>query len=183
MIFFLLLLSSLAASSPGLIDAIYKYKEAKAIFISTDSFPESRPIKAALEAGFETIHGIDLHVREHLASIARFGNVPNISLYTHDSPPLLIAILARVKEPALIWLNGIRRDDLTIGGKRVHENSPLLRELAAIRTSSIHNHTLLIGDFERFPLEELYFAIRQINPNYEFFFEDEGQILGARVQK
>ncbi len=189
--FIILLLSPLLllAQPPGLFKAIKENR--KQILISTDSFSGSRPIEAALDAGFGEIHAIDLHMGEHLASIARFSNEPKIHLYQHDSPPILTAILSSIHEPVLFWFNGFRRGALTIWGKKIDEGSSILRELAVLANHPIKTHTLLIGDIESIgthlfnglKIEELIEAIRKINPKYQILFQDEGRILRATVEE
>lgn len=182
------LIFPLFSQPPNTLHTILAHKGPK-VFISTDSAPDSIPIRAAIVSGFSEIHAIDLHVQEHEMAIRRFGRMDKVHLYFHDSPPILKAILANVHSPALFWLNGFRRDALFINSRQVNEKSPLMRELAVIAEHPIHTHTILIGDIDRAgteffnntPLSEILEALFLMNPAYEISFEDQGRILVAKT--
>ncbi|HSX26200.1 MAG TPA: hypothetical protein VLE89_04245 [Chlamydiales bacterium] len=184
-----LLLFPLVALFAG--ESIQNNREGKRIFISTDSSKEAVPLESALRAGFEEIHAIDLYVEEHLATIERFGNRPNVHLYYSDSPPILIAILSSIQEPVLFWLNVFRKTPFSIWAQEMREKSPILRELAAIGNHPIKTHTILIGDahligtaaFDFLTLNQLTEEIKTINPDYEITSQDNGHILVAKVGK
>jgi hypothetical protein len=60
-----------------------------------------------------------------------------------DSADLLPGLLAGLREPALFWLDGHYSGGLTGRGPT---DTPLMRELEAIRQCGIHGHVILIDD-------------------------------------
>ena len=81
-----------------------------------------------------------------------------------DSNELLPKMLSLLTEPSLIFLDG-----------HFNNGEPLWGELEILKNHPIKNHTIIIDDFKNYfssRENELKLRLKEINPNYEFAFED-----------
>ena len=97
-------------------------------------------------------------------------------LFLGDSGEKLASIIASIDEPITFWLDAHNDNELLEFGK----NTPILRELEAIKSHPIKTHTLLIDDvrlfntttFDNIALSTILRKIYEINPKYRITFED-----------
>lgn len=119
------------------------------IFIETGTNDGGTPW--ALKDDFDELHTIELGEHQWLAAVERFRPYPHVECSFGDSADVLPTILARIDQPALIWLDGHWSGGTTARGR---EDTPVLRELAAIFATGIP-HVVLVDDarlFEGMPL-------------------------------
>src|SRR5512140_1974406 len=94
-------------------------------------------------AAFERIWTIELNAAFARRAAHRLRRYANVEVLEGDSTTVLPALLARVREPALFWLDGHWSGGLTARGEK---DTPLLAELAAIAESGVRGHVVLIDD-------------------------------------
>ncbi|MBS0626304.1 MAG: hypothetical protein JSS32_09665 [Verrucomicrobia bacterium] len=151
-------------------------------------------VERALEFGcFEQIYSIELMYRFYVYSVNLFMNKPNVKIILGDSTYILPLVLNAIDAPATFWLDGHYSGPDTAKGE---SNSPILRELEAIKNHPIKTHTILIDDANQFGLEEFDYVsqdeivakLLEINPNYEITmqerstFPDQVPVLVAHVK-
>lgn len=95
-----------------------------------------------LKDQFLELHTIELGSRQAKAARIRFANDPHVFVHQGDSTKLLPRVLSKVKEPALIWLDGHYSGPGTAQGT---ENTPAIAELRAIIADG-RPHVVLIDD-------------------------------------
>ncbi|MFY9745928.1 MAG: hypothetical protein WA891_00435 [Acidobacteriaceae bacterium] len=86
---------------------------------------------------------VELDPALHRQAQERLADRKNITLYLGDSAQWLPAILERISEPALFWLDAHSSGGATARGT---EDTPFARELDMILAHPIKNHVLLIDD-------------------------------------
>src|SRR5579862_3414123 len=145
-------------------------------FIETGSY-EGDGIQNALEAGFQDIYSIELAPHCYEFVCLRFQFLNNVHIFYGDSSYVLGDLLKKIDAPATFWLDGHYSSGKTARGE---QNTPLLKELAAIQEHPIRTHTILIddirccgtADFDFISLEEVIRIIKTINPQYLISYED-----------
>lgn len=156
-------------------------------FVETGSY-RGDGIKAALAAGFNSIHSIEITDKYFHFCCDRFRDFPQVRLYRGDSTILLGHVIAKLREPITFWLDGHwSMEDTGYGQFKF----PLLHELETIEKHPIKTHTIIIDDVRLFkeqwgiePLEVLG-RLSYINPEYKFEFYDgyiPGDVLVACVK-
>jgi hypothetical protein len=139
---------------------------------------DGRGVELALQAGFNLIHTITStppwyrRNKQHLSHL-----FPNVHFWYGDSTRMLGDVIANIHEPITILLNArYGNNPLTNEGMM-----PVLQELELIRQHPVKIHTILIDNIsegltltilENANLHHLLEKIREINPNYNFSFED-----------
>lgn len=102
------------------------------VFIETGTFLGDG-VQAALDAGFETIHSIELNDDMYRDACARFRNTPGVTIWHGDSADVLPQILERVGPVrCTLWLDAHASGPLS-GGRS--GGTPVLDELDAIAAS------------------------------------------------
>ena len=114
-----------------------------------------------------------------------------INLYLGDSATALKEILNKVDEPSTFWLDG--HGGYPGAGSGI-KNCPLYEELDAIKNHHIKNHIIMIDDLRIIKngswgtsdvnLEGVMNKLKEINPSYEFSYEDgfiENDCLVAKI--
>lgn len=145
-------------------------------FVETGTWVGNGVISAQ-QAGFAEIHSIELSERYYSYCKEMFHGAENVHLWLGDSGALLADVIRDMHEPITFWLDGHFSGNDTAQGI---ENTPILKELEAIRQHPIKTHTLLIDDvrlfgsaeFDFVPLHVIVQKIREINPNYIITFAD-----------
>jgi hypothetical protein len=171
-LFAFLALNTVEATTSAQVFAKYPNK----YFIESGSCRGDGIIKA-LQSGFAYVYSIEL--APHLYDYCRekFASCPNVILYQGDSSTVLPMLLEQIDAPATFWLDAHYSFGDTAKGDAW---TPILKELECIRQHFIKTHTILIDDirecgtknFGYVTLEEIQAKILQINPAYQFFFED-----------
>jgi hypothetical protein len=159
-------------------------------FVETGSYIGDG-IHAALTAGFQRVHSIELSPRYHGVSTRRFAGDPRVTVHLGDSSSVLAALLPSIKTPITFWLDGhYSAGDTALGAK----SCPLMEELDAIAAHPIKSHTILIDDLRcwrrddatiGFGVDEIVRKVRGVNPAYRITYEDSpicpSDILVAQV--
>jgi len=163
-------------------------KHPNPVFIETGSYIGDG-INMALMAGFSEVYSIELSPQLYNKCIIRFSGRNNVHIYQGDSTIVLKKLLPKINQRVTFWLDGHYSGPGTALGKT---NSPILQELAIIASHPIKNHTILIDDvrlfgtveFDFVDINEIVDAIRKINPNYIFYFENgyvPNDVLVAKI--
>ena len=114
---------------------------------------------AVARPSFRELHSIELDEDLHEWARWRFRHAPEIHLYRGDSADVLPEILAAVAEPCLFWLDAHESAGITARGASV---TPVLRELALIRSHGVPGHVVLIDDADAFTGADGYPSLDEI---------------------
>jgi hypothetical protein len=150
-------------------------------------------VELALSCGFEKIFSVEIEPERQSENIKKFTKeivAHKVKLYTGDSLLLFPEMVKELDKPTTFWL-----DAHVDEGKSGVKKCPLYEELETIATSPIKIHTIMIDDISYFgtknhwgdgiSLETIKEKILQINPSYNFAFEDghtPNDILVAHLQ-
>jgi hypothetical protein len=136
------------------------------VFVETGTFAGG--MIEAVKDRFEHITSIELDPGWHARAVQRFHTSPHITLLQGDSGERLQQVLDGLTEPALFWLDAHYSGPITARGV---VDSPIARELAAIRAHPVAGHVVLIDDMRDFKgrdgyptVDELVRWIRQVDP-------------------
>jgi hypothetical protein len=135
-------------------------------------------VRLALEMNFEKIFSIELDQNLQNENLIKYQNEVkqgNLKLIIGDSFVELNNAINYLDKPTTFWLDA----HVDYGPKGI-KRCPLYEELESIGKSNIKTHTVLIDDVRMFGtwwgegifIDELKARIRNINPNYNFKFED-----------
>ena len=127
---------------------------------------------------FAQIYSIELDPRLHRRAQQRFADYPHVHIVLGDSGSTLPQVLADLREPGLLWLDGHYDGSGTALGV---ECTPILRELDALAAHAVKNHVILIDDARAFgaegsgypPLEPVLQRLREINPRFTVEVRDD----------
>lgn len=140
-------------------------------------------VQAALDAGFEHVHSIELSPSLYRQARQRFMSDARVDIYLGLSTGWLPMILDHVHTPVTFWLDAHYSAGDTARGP---EMTPLLGELDIIAEHEIKEHTILIDDVRLFgtdfadvQLADVEQALTRINPAYRI--QHDGDILVAQV--
>lgn len=109
----------------------------------------------ALKDAFKEIHTIELGHDQWKAATRRFASYPHVHCLQGDSSKVLPAVLKKIREPALFWLDGHYSGGITAHGDR---STPIREELALIFADD-KPHVILVDDariFEGGPEHDMY---------------------------
>lgn len=144
------------------------------VFIETGS-NHGDGIQAALDAGFECIHSVELSPYAFGWCSHRFEKEGiRVHLSQGDSRPFLRDLLSTTTTKVTFWLDAHECGS----GVGDAKDCPLLEELQIITMHPIKEHTILIDDVrlfgsDSFPTSEMVInLLSQINPNYHISFAD-----------
>ena len=146
-------------------------------FIETGSYLGDG-IQAALTAGFQRVHSIELSPKYHAISTKRFAADPRVTVHLGDSSTTLRSLLPTIETPITFWLDGHWSEGDTALGQK---SCPLMEELDAIAAHPIKNHTILIDDLRcwksdyemiKFGVEDIRKKLLTLNPNFQLTTED-----------
>jgi predicted O-methyltransferase YrrM len=162
------------------IEYLDKYCKDKNVFVETGTYL-GETVRLAKEAGFKTIHSIELN--EDLCERAKeqFKDDPSIHIWHGDSVDCLPKILETIEGPATFWLDAHASGPLP-GGKT--GGGPVVDELRTIKElSKSREHTIFIDDRRLFGSAEwsgtkeadAMAALAEINNLYQVRYLD-GQI-------
>ena len=114
---------------------------------------------AAVKRRFDRIVSIELSPEWHARAVARFGSLRHVTLVHGDSATRLPEVLQTLREPALFWLDAHYSGPLTARGAI---DSPIVRELDAIRAHGISGHVILIDDMRDFQGRDGYPTVAEL---------------------
>jgi hypothetical protein len=92
---------------------------------------------------FEKVFTIELDPGYAARARRRLARFANVEIVEGDSARRMPEVLARVRQPALFWLDGHWSGGNTARGDK---DTPLLEELAAIEKHGVQGHVILIDD-------------------------------------
>lgn len=131
----------------------------------------------ACKDNFGHIYSVELDNKLAHTAKLKFSSFSNICIIEGDSSVELPAILEKIMEPALFWLDGHYSGGFTARGKI---NTPVLQEFTHIIRHHIKQHVILIDDArcfngtEDYPsLEELSHIVRSKLPQSVFEVRDD----------
>ena len=111
------------------------------VLIETGTF-EGEMVRKCRGA-FTRLYTIELDPTFAASAAGRLAQWPHIEVLTGDSARQLPALLRRVREPALFWLDGHYSGGATARGA---SDTPLVEELEAIAAHGVRGHVILIDD-------------------------------------
>lgn len=125
------------------IDSILEYKKKfdYGIFIETGTHKGN--MIEAMKNRFNKIYSIELGEKLYEDAQKRFSGDRHIELFKGDSGVVLPELLARIKEPAIFWLDAHYSQGETARGET---NTPIERELEVVLNHPIKNHVIMIDD-------------------------------------
>jgi len=170
-------------------EVLSKFVEKGNIFIETGTW-QGFTTALAFKIGFKKIFTIELSNKYYQDALKKFSKIKNIVCINGDSIDILPMLLKNINEKVVFWLDGHYSGEGTAKG--VFE-VPLFQELDAISKHQIKNHTILIdvvrlmnsSDWKNISIEDIKNKILQINPEYQFYFEDghvKNDILVAQTK-
>ena len=128
---------------------------------------------------FDSIYTIELAPLYYEKVQEEFKSNPTIHCYLGDSAKVLPTILPTIEGKILFWLDGHYSGGSSAKGD---SNTPILKELLAIKESGIKDAVILVDDMRIFSyqniptldetllgyptVQELFRAIKEINPDY-----------------
>lgn len=126
---------------------------------------------------FDKIYSIEISEYFYKNAKERFKNDRNVELILGDSTHKLKETLKKVKQPALLWLDGHYSGGKTSRGKL---NTPIIQELNTVFSQQIKNHVILIDDARCFNGHDDYPKINQLRklirvkaPHYKLAVEND----------
>ena len=120
-------------------------RSAYRVFIETGTYLGATTEEIA-KTGVRVIT-IELSESLHRTAVQRFADVPNVACLLGDSSKVLPGLLADLKEPAVLWLDGHYSDGITAQGDRA---TPLVEELFFVLHHEVKQHVILIDDVRLF---------------------------------
>lgn len=89
------------------------------------------------------VHSIELSEDLYVKAVERFSSYTNIFIYHGDSSEVLSAVLDKVQEPCLFWLDGHYSAGMTAKGRK---DTPIVEELSHILKRKKYDDVILIDD-------------------------------------
>ena len=122
------------------------------IFIETGTYLGDSAITAAKV--FKQVHTIELSNDLYLRATERLNVINNVCCYLGDSAEVMKDLLPKLSGRALFWLDGHYSGGITSRGAN---NTPILKELEAIRLLPSKEAVILIDDLRLFQSPKLGF--------------------------
>lgn len=153
------------------------------ILIETGTY-QGTTVEAMLEK-FKQICTIELDPELWKIMHDKFSRYSHVRVIQGNSGHVLPAILASVSQRCLFWLDGHFSGPGTARGA---VDSPIAKELDAIRSHHRNDHIILVDDARLFDgnngyltLEEIHSRLKEINPSYHVRVVDD--IIQAYLPK
>lgn len=135
----------------------YQRRFGPRVFVETGTFAGG--MIDAVQDRFERVVSIELDPGWHARAVQRFRANTHITLLQGDSGVRLQEVLDSLREPALFWLDAHYSGPVTARGA---VDSPIIRELAAIRAHPVAGHVVLIDDMRDFRGNEGYPTVDEL---------------------
>jgi len=138
---------------------------------------------------FRSIISIELSPKLAERARHRFAAEPAVQILEGDSSEMLATIVPTLHERGFFWLDGHYSHTCTVNGEKLEtargaEETPVLKELAAVLADKRHDHVIVIDDARLFTGEGQYPTRRAIsrlagsyNRGYAIRREDDMIIL------
>lgn len=153
-------------------------------------FVEKHRLKVMVETGtykgdmiramsdiFDLIYSIELSDSLYKQACQKFRHRSHIHLFQGDSGEEITKVLAKLKQPALFWLDGHYSAGTTAKGTL---NTPISKELQHVLTHPVAGHVILIDDARLFngandypTVETLRAEVAKTHPNLQFDLADD----------
>jgi len=144
----------------------YQRRFGPRVFVETGTFAGG--MIDAVKERFARIFSIELDPGWHARAVERFRADPHVTLLRGDSGVRLQEVLDSLTEPALFWLDAHYSGPVTARGAI---DSPIVREMDAIRAHPVAGHVVLIDDMRDFQgrdgyptVDELVAWIHRVDP-------------------
>jgi len=159
-------------------EVLDKYKSK--VFVESGSLVGDA-ISTALNAGFEKVLSVELSEKYYNICKNKFANEPRVLLFFGDAELLFWDMIKDIDEQITFWLDGHESGGDTAKG--IH-GDPIMQELEIIKQHHRKDHIILVDDLRGEPNPNIEAMILEINPNYNFCFEDgfvHNDVLAARL--
>jgi hypothetical protein len=123
----------------------YQRRFGPRVFVETGTFAGG--MIDAVKDRFPRIVSIELDPGWHARAVERFRAYPHVTLLRGDSGVRLQEVLDSLTDPALFWLDAHYSGPVTARGAI---DSPIIREMEAIRAHPVAGHVVLIDDMRDF---------------------------------
>jgi len=130
---------------------------------------------------FKEVHSIEVDKRLHERAKRLFGNRDGASFHLGDSGILLPEIVAKLKGPAVFWLDGHFSSHVTGRG---HEDTPIEKELKTVLESPFL-HVAVVDDARMFGTDPAYPTLdkvreiqNRLRPGHEIFVVADVIVIG-----
>ena len=149
-----------------------KYKGKHTTFIETGTH-KGDGVQRALDVGFNKVISVEILPEFYTQCVERFKGNENVYLYLGDSNDKLAEMLIG-NEASLIFLDG-----------HFHNGDPLKGELEILKNQPINTHTIIVDDMPNYfgDGQEVKAKILEINPNYQFAWEDSYNEGTGKIHK
>ncbi len=131
----------------------------------------------ASQSIFSRIMTVELDPRLHAAAKRRFAKHGNIECLLGDSSTILPALLCRIQQPCLFWLDAHYSAGRTAKGS---VETPISAELDAVLNHELRNHVVLIDDARGFNgthdyprIDDLRDTVLKLRPDLTFTVEHD----------
>lgn len=114
---------------------------------------------SAVASAFRECHTIEFDRTLYERAVARMRPLDNVVVYQGDSAVVIKEILAKLREPAIFWLDAHYCGGAT--GKTL-KDPPIREELDAIFAHDIDTHVILVDDARLFNGFDNYPTIKQV---------------------
>jgi len=114
----------------------------------------------SLKGRFKKIYSIELSRELYNQATKRFAKDGNVELIHGDSGVVLAALLSRIDQPALFWLDGHYSAGVTARGKK---DTPIFEELGHILSSMCPGHVIIVDDARCFGEDPGYPTIAELS--------------------
>lgn len=113
----------------------------------------------AMRHDFDRVYSIELSAELFERAKRRFKKARNVELVRGDSGIELGAIVQRLEQPALFWLDGHYSGGETAKGR---DETPIYAELEHVLTGSDSGHVVIIDDARLFGTDPAYPTIEEL---------------------
>lgn len=151
------------------------------MFIETGTY-DGAGCLVAIQCGFKHVLSFEISPKKFMDASLRLKDHKNVDLVLGDTYVLFPLLMPKIAEQqCTFWLDAHNPED---GVVHRHPGQwsrvPILFELQAIATHVKKTHTIMIDDlnhfrsgvFDHIGEEQLKDALRKINPDYRFVYED-----------
>jgi len=151
------------------------------MFIETGTYDGSGCL-VAVQCGFRHILSIEISLKKFMEASFRLSGYKNVDLVLGDTYEMFPLLMDKISyRQCTFWLDAHNPED---GVVHQHPGQwsrvPIMFELSAIAKHAKNTHTIMIDDLNHFRSgvfdyigeEQLKDALRRINPNYRFVYED-----------
>jgi hypothetical protein len=148
------------------------------MFVETGTYDGSGCL-VAVQVGFKRVISFEISVKKFMLCCGRLHNYPQVDLVLGDTAVMLPKFLSKIGYTCTFWLDAHMPED---GARHSKDWSscPIMFEIAAIANHYVKTHIIMIDDlnhfrdgvFDHFSEKDLKNALRTVNPNYRFVYED-----------